>query len=154
MDNKYLVGDIMKINREHRKMIERRISSLGIHPSQHHLLMHISRKGPSTQNSIAEAMGVSASAIAVSLKKLEKGNYIEKRTSPSDGRSNLIILTKKGEDVVLQSQILFDKVDEMMFHGFLEEEKEQLQLLMERMIKNVTSANDLEQNSKSKGEIK
>ena len=148
MDNKYLVRDIMKINREHRKMIERRISSLGIHPSQHHLLMHISRTGPSTQNSIAEAMGVSASAIAVSLKKLEKGNYIEKRTSPSDSRSNLILLTKKGEDVVLQSKILFDATDELMFQGFLEEEKEQLQLLLERMIQNVTSANDLEQKSR------
>ena len=145
MDNKYLVCDIMKINREHRKMIERRISSLGIHPSQHHLLMHISRTGPSTQNSIAEAMGVSASAIAVSLKKLEKGNYIEKRTSPSDSRSNLILLTKKGEDVVLQSQRLFEEVDEFMFQGFFEEEKEQLQLLLERIIHNVTSANDLEQ---------
>ncbi len=154
MDNKCLVGDIMKINREHRKMIERRISSLGIHPSQHHLLMHISRKGPSTQNSIAEAMGVSASAIAVSLKKLEKGNYIEKRTSPSDSRSNLILLTKKGEEVVLQSQILFDEADELMFSGFLEEEKEQLYLWMERMIKNVTSVNDQEQNSKIKGEIR
>lgn len=145
MDNKYLVRDIMKINREHRKMIERRISSLGIHPSQHHLLMHISRTGPSTQNSIAEAMGVSASAIAVSLKKLEKGNYIEKRTSPSDSRSNLILLTKKGEDVVLQSKRLFDATDELMFQGFLEEEKEQFQLLLERIIQNVTSANDLEQ---------
>ena len=148
MDNKYLVCDIMKINREHRKMIERRISSLGIHPSQHHLLMHISRTGPSTQNSIAEAMGVSASAIAVSLKKLEKGSYIEKRTSPSDGRSNLILLTKKGEDVVLQSQRLFEEADELMFLGFLEEEKEQLQWLLERIITNVTSANDLEQKSR------
>ena len=148
MDNKYLVREIMKINREHRKMIERRISSLGIHPSQHLLLMHISRTGPSTQTSIAEAMGVSASAIAVSLKKLEKGNYIEKRTSPSDSRSNLILLTKKGEDVVLQSQRLFEEVDEFMFQGFLEEEKEQLQLLLERIIQNVTSANDLEQKSR------
>ena len=80
-----------------------------------------------------------------SLKKLEKGNYIEKRTSPSDSRSNLILLTKKGEDVVLQSQRLFEEVDEFMFQGFLEEEKEQLQLLLERIIHNVTSANDLEQ---------
>ena len=153
MDNKCLVSDIMKVNREHRKMVERRISSLGIHPSQHHLLMQISRKGPSTQNSIAEAMGVSASTIAVSLKKLEKGNYIEKRTSPNDSRSNLIMLTKKGEDVVLQSQILFDEADELMFQGISEEEKEQLYVYMERIIKNLLSVNDLEQNDKTKGTL-
>ncbi len=144
MDNKCLVGDIMKINREHRKLVERRISSLGIHPSQHHLLMHISRTRPSTQTSIAEAMGVSASAIAVSLKKLEKGNYIEKRTSPNDSRSNLIVLTKKGEDVVLQSQILFDEADELMFQGISEEEKKQLYSFMECIIKNLLSVNEQE----------
>ena len=126
-------------------MIERRISSLGIHPSQHHLLMYISRKGPSTQTSIAEAMGVSASTIAVSLKKLEKGNYIEKRSSPEDSRSNLIMLTKKGEDVVLQSQILFDEVDKLMFQGISEEEKEQLYGFMECIIKNLLSVNEQEQ---------
>lgn len=152
MDNKYLVGDIMKINREHRKMIERRISSLGIHPSQHLLLMHISRKGPSTQTSIAESMGVSASTIAVSLKKLEKGNYIEKRISPNDSRSNLIVLTKKGEDVVLQSQILFDEADELMFQGISEEEKEQLYHLMECLINNLLSVNEQEQTVKDKRE--
>ena len=152
MDNKCLVGDIMKINREHRKMIERRISSLGIHPSQHHLLMHISRKGPSTQTSIAEAMGVSASTIAVSLKKLEKGNYIEKRISPNDSRSNLIMLTKKGEDVVLQSQILFDEADELMFQGISEEGKEQLYCFMESIINNLLSVNEQESNGKDKRE--
>ena len=152
MDNKCLVGDIMKINREHRKMIERRISSLGIHPSQHHLLMHISRKGPSIQTSIAEAMGVSASTIAVSLKKLEKGNYIEKRISPNDSRSNLIMLTKKGEDVVLQSQILFDEADELMFQGISEEGKEQLYCFMESIINNLLSVNEQESNGKDKRE--
>ena len=56
MESKYLVWEMIKIAREHRKLVEKGISSLGIHPSQHHFLMYLSRNGPSTQNSIAEGI--------------------------------------------------------------------------------------------------
>ena len=88
MENRKLLWKIMKLNREHRKIIEREIASLGIHPSQHHLLMYLERNGQSTQSSIAAAMEVSPSTIAVSLKNLEKGCYIEKEMDLADNRFN------------------------------------------------------------------
>ena len=137
MDKKHLVWGICRIAREHRKAVEKRVCSLGIHPSQHHFLMYISGNRACTQNSIAEAMQVSAATVAVSLKKLEKGGYIEKQISPEDGRSNLIVLTKKGEDVVVQSKLLFEEVDRNMFESFTEEEQKQLHEYMERIINNL-----------------
>jgi len=137
MDKKILVWDIIKIAREHRKTVEKRICSLGIHPSQHHFLMHLALNGACTQNQIAEAMEVSAAAVAVSLKKLEKGGYIEKRISESDGRSNLIALTAKGEEVVQQSRIMFEKVDCGMFEFLTEEQQIELHKYMEQVINNL-----------------
>ena len=137
MDKKYLVWDIIKIAREHRKTVEKKICSLGIHPSQHHVLMHVAMNGACTQNQIAEAVGVSAAAMAVSLKKLEKGGYIEKRISESDGRSNLIALTVKGEEVVQQSKLMFDEVDQKMFEDLTEEQQNQLHEFMEQIINNL-----------------
>ena len=142
MDKKDLVWDIIKIAREHRKTVEKRICSLGIHPSQHHFLMHIARNGTCTQNSIAEAMEISAAAVAVSLKKLEKGGYIEKRSSQSDGRSNQIALTEKGEDVVKQSRHMFEQVDEEMFASLTEEEQQRLHGIMGRIVDNLKSINE------------
>ena len=137
MDKKNLVWDIIKIAREHRKTVEKRICSLGIHPSQHHFLMCIAKNGACTQQSIAEAMEISAATVAVSIKKLEKGGYIEKRISPEDGRSNLIVLTPKGEEVVVQSKKLFEEVDRKMFETMTEAEQEQLHQYMERIINNL-----------------
>lgn len=134
MENRKLLWKIMKVNREHRKIVEREIASLGIHPSQHHLLMHLARNGQSTQSSIAAAMEVSPSTIAVSLKKLEKGGYIEKRTDSADNRFNRIVLTKKGEEVVSKSKQLFDEADERLFGGFSEEEKESLDEYLSRIL--------------------
>ena len=137
MDKKYLVWEVIKIAREHRKTVEKKVCSLGIHPSQHHFLMHIAKNGSCTQNSIAEAMEISAATVAVSLKKLEKGGYIEKQISRSDGRSNVIGLTKKGEDVVEKSKTMFEEVDQAMFASITEQEQEQLHNYMERIINNL-----------------
>ena len=142
MDKKDLVWDIIKIAREHRKTVEKRICSLGIHPSQHHFLMHLAVNGACTQNNIAEAMEVSAAAVAVSLKKLEKGGYIEKRISESDGRSNLIALTAKGEDVVQKSRLMFEEVDQKMFDCLTEEQQNQLHAFMEQIINNLKTMED------------
>ena len=142
MDKKYLVWDIIKIAREHRKTVEKRICSLGIHPSQHHFLMHLAVNGACTQNNIAEAMEVSAAAVAVSLKKLEKGGYIEKRISESDGRSNLIALTAKGEEVVQKSRLMFEEVDQIMFDCLTEEQQNQLHAFMEQIINNLKTMED------------
>lgn len=134
MENRKLLWKIMKLNREHRKIVEREIAALGIHPSQHHLLMHLARNGQSTQSGIADAMEVSPSTIAVSLKKLEKGGYIEKRIDNADNRFNRIVLTKEGEAVVLKSEQLFDEVDRKLFSVLSEEEKEILGGYLERLL--------------------
>ena len=99
--------------------------------------MHIAKNGACTQNHIAEAMEVSAATVAVSLKKLEKGGYIEKRISPEDGRSNLIALTVKGEDVVQQSKTLFEEVDRQMFEMISEEQQEELHVFLDKVINNL-----------------
>lgn len=142
MDKRFLVWDIIKIAREHRKTVEKRICSLGIHPSQHHFLMHIAKCGTCTQNSIAEAMEISAATVAVSIKKLEKGGYIEKRISQSDGRSNVIALTEKGMDVVEKSKDMFEWVDTEMFASITVEEQKKLHELMEQIINNLKTMED------------
>ena len=142
MDKKNLVWDIIKIAREHRKTVETRICSLGFHPSQHHFLMYIAKNGACTQNSIAEAMEISAATVAVSVKKLEKGGYIEKCISPSDGRSNVIAVTEKGEDVVAQSKEMIEWVDKEMFMSITEDEQYMLHNLMERIMNNLKEMED------------
>lgn len=137
MENKQLVWKILRIGRGHRKIIDREVASLGIHPSQHHLLMHLARVGEATQCGIAKDMEISAATVAVSLKKLEKGNYIEKKVNPEDNRMHYITLTPKGEEVVRKSKHLFDGADAGLLEGLTEEEKEKFQDILERVIQNV-----------------
>jgi len=126
---------MMRAMRMHRRVIEGRIRSLGIHPSQHFVLMQLCREGnmPS-QAKIAEMMDVSAASVARTLKNLDEGGYIVRADGQTDSRRNEIAITEKGERVVNESRALFRSVDEAVYADFSTEELAQLERLLDKMI--------------------
>lgn len=120
-----------------RRSIERRVKSTGVYSSQHRILMHLNVHPNSTQAELAELLEVSPAAIAVSMKKLEKGGYIERRPDMADNRALQVIITHKGQQVIEQSISIFKKIEEDMFEGFSDVEMQQLEGLFERMYRNL-----------------
>ena len=99
--------------------------------------MHLNVHPNSTQAELAELLEVSPAAIAVSMKKLEKGGYIERRPDMADNRALQVIITHKGQQVIEQSISIFKKIEEDMFEGFSDVEMQQLEGLFERMYRNL-----------------
>lgn len=137
---------MMRAMRMHRRIIDSRIGELGIHPSQHFVLMQLSREGhmPS-QAKIAEMMDVSPASVARTLKNLDEGGYILRSDSETDSRRNEIAITPKGRSVVNASCEIFAGVDEAAYGGFSSEELLQLETLVNKMIANLSA---LEQEEK------
>jgi len=107
------------IGRLHRSIFEKNISSLGIHHSQHCLLLYIAKRGEvDSQKEIAEKFGITPAAVARTLKGLEADGYIERVSFESDGRLNKIIITEKGKNIVNKSHILFKETDHTVFEDF------------------------------------
>lgn len=104
---------------------------------QHKMIMCISDNKFYSQKDIASHMGISTATVAVSLKKLEKGGYIEKVVDENDNRLNKIILTEKAKAIVDYSKKAFEDINDAMLSGFTEEEKENLNKYLERMETNL-----------------
>ena len=115
--------DMMIItDRMHKHLIDFQAGKIGIHRTQHRILMHISRnKKLQSQKSLAEHMGVSPAAITGALNKLEQGGYIE-RSQGEDGRYNEVTVTEKGKKIVEETRQLFFTADTSLFGGFTDEE--------------------------------
>lgn len=114
---------MMHIGRLHRATFEKNISNMGIHHSQHHLLMYIANEGEvATQKQIAEKFRITPAAVARSLKTLEAEGYIERSSIEDDCRCNKISITDKGKDIVQRSHILFKETDRALFEGFTDED--------------------------------
>ncbi len=119
--------------RLHKRIVEREINQLGLHGSQHHLLMHLACHDGVTQKELASQLKVSPASVAVSLKKLESEGYISKEMDQKDNRFNKITITEKGKIMVEKSRQVVVKIDEAAFESFSEEEAQQLSALVERI---------------------
>lgn len=125
---------MLYIGRLHRSIFEKNISSMGIHHSQHHLLMYIAREGEVTsQKQIAEKFGITPAAVARSLKTLESEGFIKRENTASDGRLNSITITAKGRDIVERSYIMFRETDVAVFEDFTDDDIRTLNRYLDMM---------------------
>ena len=135
-----ILHEFMRVDRLHRSIIEQRVEALGVHRSQHFVLMFLSgcSKSP-TQNELAKTFGISPSAIAVTLKKLEGAELIRRLPCEGNCRANQVELSEKGLSVVEKSRLLFDEVDSAAFSGFSTEELNSLGDFLRRIQNNLKS---------------
>ncbi len=143
MDTHAVCRAFIHTDRLHRKTVERAASAFGIHRSQHFVLMNIARMGEDArQKALAEKLEISPAALAVTLGKLEKGGYVEKRVSENDSRVNILRLTERGREIHRLSREKFDEIDRAMLQGFSDEEIACFVSFLTRMQSNLLSYAD------------
>jgi DNA-binding MarR family transcriptional regulator len=146
MENKYtsLVRKTIYVNKLHRRAIEAKVSEIGIHRSQHFILMRLAREESfKSQRAFAESLGITPAAMTLALDKLEQNGFIKRKVG-SDGRFNIIEITSEGREVVERSEAMFSVIDKAMFCGFSEEEIEKYTSFIERIEKNLQEYIDAE----------
>ena len=128
----------MCTDRMHRKGFEKLVSQLGIHRSQHFMLMNIGRENISSQKELAARMNISGAAAAVTLKKLEAGGYIERVPDERDSRNNRIHITEEGKRVINASRDYISLLDRTMFQGIDEQSLAVFTACLEKMQENLS----------------
>ena len=149
-ENKYkeLIILLWQTNILHRKLAERRAANMDLQPSQHRMLMYLSKTevAPS-QCEIAKRFEISPAAVSNTLKKLEKMGYVEKASlsDEGDGRVNEIKITEKGKEEADNTREYFSCIDKAMFDGFTDEELNTLQALLKKACDNLQATAEASQ---------
>ena len=140
-DSPYIraVWRFMRIMRRHHALVERRICAIGLHHSQHRMLVHLARRQGEipAQKELAESLGISPAAVTTTLKRLEKEEYISRTITDEDNRCNEIRITEKGVAKIEEGREIFETADRALFEGFTEEEMATLLSFMERIDHNL-----------------
>lgn len=124
--------------RQHHRIVERRIEGLGVHHSQHRMLMRLSKMGRmASQKDIAAALDVSPACVARTLKSLSAAGLIDK-TEASDGRRNEIGILPEGQKLIDDSLKVFREIDTQMFEGISESEMAAFTETLRRVRQNLT----------------
>ena len=137
------MGLLLLVTRLHHSEIERRVTSLEIHHSQHRMLMRLARPDlPNSQRELADAMNISPAAVTATLKALEREGYITRTMGNDDNRRNTVRITEKGLNKVEESHRIFEAMDRASFAGFSDEELSQLTTMLHRMADNIRAASE------------
>lgn len=94
----------------------------------------------SSQRELSDALRVSPASVAVSLKSLERGGYVEKLSDEKDQRRKVVRLTDKGRSALKTCFSIFQEVDRRMLDGFTPEEMEQVRAFHLRMLCNLRNS--------------
>ena len=144
------IRKLMRTERMYQTALDSRMTVLGIHRSQRAILHEIGaakRKHPDqsiSQKDIAERFGISAAAVAMTLKKMEADGYISREVSEKDNRFNELHLTDKGREALGQSRTIMKEIDDIVYNGITKEEIEGFIAVIEKMQNNLATLPELE----------
>lgn len=122
----------------------------GLHPRQVPLLMQLCRKEGMSQKEISENLHISASTVAVSMKRLEKAGIIERKSAEKDQRKICIYLTDQGKALIEKAKSQVEKSEEIVFQGFSESEICLMKRFFDQMIANLEAENHFECDSQQR----
>ncbi len=132
------VGNLCRVSLLHRYRISQALSGLNIYRGQPQLLGYMIDHGDCSQRDLVEFSGVSPACVATSIKRMSKAGFVEKTVDPDDRRINRLRITEKGRNALLLGKKECDRVDEMMFRGFTEDEIAKLSEMLGRMASNLS----------------
>ncbi len=134
-----LVKLFLNASRTHHRIFENKVSRFGVHRSQHRMLMFLSKRNdvPTSQKDIADSFEISAAAVAVSVKKLEDEGFIKRLQNEHDNRTNLLVLTEKGQEIVAATKDVIEELDSAMFDGFDDKEIAEFSEYFSRLLENI-----------------
>ena len=107
------------------------------------------RKDKITQKELATETGLAKNTITAMLEKMEKNNLIKRITDENDKRKSLVILTEHAKSLKKCSDKISDKMLKKMYKGFSEEEINNFEEYLHRIIKNFEEKRKVIDNGKS-----
>ena len=133
------------ISRKSKNYFNQVVSEEGLFAGQHHIIMMLERVGCATVSQIAEEMRTTSATASVSIKRLEKAGFVEKRSSESDARITKIYLTDKALAVTQRIKAKMDEAEESLTQGLTQEEKYLLSDLLDKVVNNIISQTECDE---------
>lgn len=90
-----------------------------------------------SQKEVENYLHVKGSTVTLLLARMEENGLITREKSQRDSRSNCLHLTEKGESCHKLFFDVLDNIEEMMIKGLTTSEKEQLQILLQKVLANI-----------------
>ncbi len=110
----------------------------GLFAGQQHIILLLKHNPGLTVGQLADALDITAATASVSIKRMEKAGFVEKRADDNDARIIRLYLTQKGDSTPDRIKERLDHQEQFITKGFTEQEVNLLSDLLDRAIQNLT----------------
>ncbi|EJR57491.1 hypothetical protein IIO_05018 [Bacillus cereus VD115] len=132
MDKK-IIYEIRQFNRFYTKVLDlfnNQILDTDYSLTETRILFEISERTECIANNLVQELNIDRSYMSRIIRRFEKEELIEKRSSIKDSRKNLLFLTKKGEKLLDIIHIQSDEQINQLFNGLSDSEINEIRVSM------------------------
>lgn len=133
---------IIKLSKTHRKLAFREFAKIDLTEGQPKILSFLAKNNGCIQKDIADNCRIKPATVTSVLANMEKAELIYRSQNSENRRILNVFLTDKGVKAQKQVGIIFNKLDDLCFKGFSEEEKLQAIELLDRIQSNLDGKED------------
>ncbi len=135
----FLISKIQKLSSRIFAKLLREFKSIEINPAQGRVLFPLWLQDNLTFHELLERTSLSKATLSHLLDKLEKAGHIKRVRSKEDKRTINVKLTKKNNQLQDKYIQVSNKMNKLFYEGFSEEEKNEVEDYLRRLLTNLTS---------------
>ena len=130
---------ISQLARGMRRSIEHAVAPIGLRPRELLALEHLRERGPSSQQTLVELVGVDATNLVAVLNGLEDAGLIERRRDRADRRRAIIELSEQGRKVLIDLDRVLRDVDDQILAPLTPAQRQTLHALLLQAVQHIAS---------------
>ena len=113
--------------------IRKAMATTGLTPRHRQVLVDLSERGPTSQQSLLETLAVDPSVLVSILNDLEQQGLAERRRDPTDRRRHIVEMSTKGCDVLRRIEAAVSQAEAALFADLDEADRDQLHALLTKV---------------------
>ena len=126
------VNELSRIfHKEMRKVCEEN----GVPVGYRSLLFHLMHHNGCSQKELSDHTKLKAATVSITLEKMERDGYIQRKKDESDGRAVKVYLTEKGIDIDRKNKEKLDELEKQLCSYIDKEAEEQAAQILNTIIK-------------------
>lgn len=128
---------LRKVCKMHDNKVNQVLSKVKLHKGQPMLLKLLNNKDGIPQSSLVKELEITPATVSAMVKRMEKSGFIIRRRNSEDERVSNVYLTEAGRTVTSKLANFQGEMENLVFNGFSDEEKESFSEYLYRIIENL-----------------
>ena len=122
-----------------RTFTERKLREYDLTFGEQIIVMFLSANENVNQDTISKTFIIDKGMVAKTLNKLELKGFIMRKQNPNNKRENIISLTQKGKDILVNMSAVLIEWNEILYDGMSKEDIATVKRLTGKMVENVAN---------------